>query len=298
VKCLIVHADDYGLTEGHARAILQSHRRGIVTSTSVLAVGPAFHETAPWLLDAPTLGVGVHLAAVGEDPPLLTASEVPTLVDRRGRFPLTWRSFLTRMALGAVDPGDLRREFTAQLEAVRGVGLQVAHLDCHQHLQVWPSVNEIVLALAVGQGVGAVRIPRSRRPLRRPAGLGVNLLALSAREAARTWGVSFCEASLGFDEAGGWDVRGLLGAIRELSRAEAGPAEIVTHPGWGVDKDRARYAWGYHWGRELSALCDVAVRGAVRDYGLTLVHHGDLANRARPAFASNRRPPMRELNRE
>jgi YdjC-like protein len=82
-RLLIVNADDYGLTEGVSKAILATARDGIVTSTSVLAVAPAFDRTSRWLAGT-NLGVGAHFAAVGEDPPLLSAREVPTLVDERG----------------------------------------------------------------------------------------------------------------------------------------------------------------------------------------------------------------------
>ena len=75
-RLLIVNADDFGLTDGVCRAIVRAHREGIVTSTSALAVGPAFHRCASMLDDVPELGVGVHLAAVGEDPPLLSAREI------------------------------------------------------------------------------------------------------------------------------------------------------------------------------------------------------------------------------
>jgi chitin disaccharide deacetylase len=95
---LIVNADDYGLTEGVSTAILRAHRDGIVTSTSVLAIAPAFDRTSGWLAEAPTLGIGAHLALVGEDPPVLTAREIPTLVDGRGRLAMSWRTFLPKAA--------------------------------------------------------------------------------------------------------------------------------------------------------------------------------------------------------
>ncbi|HEX7094516.1 MAG TPA: ChbG/HpnK family deacetylase, partial [Acidimicrobiales bacterium] len=85
-RLLIVNADDYGLTAAVSAGILRAHRNGIVTSTSVLALAPGFRQSAAWLLDEPSLGVGAHLALVGEDPPLLSAREIPTLVDRRGRL--------------------------------------------------------------------------------------------------------------------------------------------------------------------------------------------------------------------
>jgi predicted glycoside hydrolase/deacetylase ChbG (UPF0249 family) len=42
LKNLIVNADDLGWTTGVNRGIVEAHRRGLVTSTSLLANGPAF----------------------------------------------------------------------------------------------------------------------------------------------------------------------------------------------------------------------------------------------------------------
>ena len=118
-RLLIVNADDYGLTEGVSQAILEAAERGIVTSTSVLAVAPAFEAAAPALASS-ALGVGAHLALVGEDPPLLSAQEVPTLVDRSGAFSRSWRQLLPKVAAGRVDLADVRRELTAQVERPHG----------------------------------------------------------------------------------------------------------------------------------------------------------------------------------
>ena len=78
-RLLVVNADDMGLTPGVCRAVRRAHADGIVTSTSVLAVGTAFDEAATAVREAGDLGLGAHLAIVGEDRPLLSAREVPTL---------------------------------------------------------------------------------------------------------------------------------------------------------------------------------------------------------------------------
>src|SRR3977135_1076510 len=44
MKRLIVNADDFGLTENVNRGILDAHREGIVTSTTLLANGMAFES--------------------------------------------------------------------------------------------------------------------------------------------------------------------------------------------------------------------------------------------------------------
>ena len=88
MKTLIVNADDFGLTTATCDAILRLADKQAVSSTSVLILAPAAERWAE-AAQASGLGIGVHLACVGEDPPLLTASEIPTLVDRDGR----WRFF-------------------------------------------------------------------------------------------------------------------------------------------------------------------------------------------------------------
>ena len=76
---LIVNADDFGLTAGVSRGILDAHRTGIVTSTTLLvnrAMPPAQIEE----LTASALGVGVHLnLTLGT--PVADPKRVPSLVD-------------------------------------------------------------------------------------------------------------------------------------------------------------------------------------------------------------------------
>src|SRR5205085_8124480 len=130
--------------------------------TSVLAIGPAYPKVAPWLADEPALGVGVHLAAVGEDPPLLTAAEIPTLLGKRGHLSPGYKGFIARAAAGRVDPEDLRREFTAQLELVQELRVPLTHLDAHQHIHLWPLVCEVVLEMAPRYRIPPLGGPRSR----------------------------------------------------------------------------------------------------------------------------------------
>ena len=157
------------------RAVHRAHTDGIVTSTSVLAVGAAFDEAAARLRDAPGLAVGAHLALVGEDRPLLSAAEVPTLVDRDGRFPLGYRTVVARGAAGRIDPDEVRRELTAQLDRVAGIGVPVTHLDTNQHTHLWPAVARVVVELAQQRGIGRGQHPprRGRRGGAGPVRLGV-----------------------------------------------------------------------------------------------------------------------------
>ncbi|MPY96030.1 MAG: ChbG/HpnK family deacetylase [Acidimicrobiia bacterium] len=276
-RLLIVNADDFGLSPGVSRGIVAAHQDGVVTSTSMLAVAPAF-ELAVSLAtagDADGLGVGGHLAAVGEDPPLLSAREVPTLVGHRGGFPASWRTFLCRAAAGRVDPADLRREFTAQLDRIAGAGIVVGHLDTHQHLHLWPAVGQVVVELARERRIPAVRRPASASA--GPRGRGVNHLADRLARTAAGAGVRHPARFAGLDEAGRLDLASVLAALRRLSLAGGGSAEIGCHPGEAEDPDRRRYRWGYRWADELDALRAPAARAAVEAAGFRLGTFADLA---------------------
>lgn len=271
---LIVNADDFGMTTGISAGILAAHHDGIVTSTSILANGRALPQFAGRLRDAPRLGVGVHLAAVGEDRPLLSTAEIPSLVDRHGQFPPTWRRFLVRAAAGRVDPSDLAREFLAQLDRVQALGLPITHLDAHQHLQLWPLVREVVLELATANRIGALRAPRYRSAT--PVGFGVSVLGRSLTRAAAHRGIVYTTDSVGIAIAGHLDLPTLERVLTDLSAREAISVELTVHPGYADDPQRARYSWGYEWEQELATLTSPAAAEFAARSGYRLGTYADL----------------------
>jgi len=239
-RLLIVNADDFGLTPGVCEAILTANEVGIVTSTSALVVGPAWDRYAATLA-ASGMGVGAHLCLVGEDPPLLGATEVPTLVDDRGRLPTSWRVFLARAAVGRVDADDIRRELTAQMEAVVGSGVRVTHIDAHQNLHQWPLVSTVVFELAAAFGVRSARCTRSTGWA--PTKLGVRVLAARFERSCARRGLVVPDASSGLDDAGRLTLDRLTAVVAGLAASGARTAEIAAHPGTAVDPDRDRLAY-------------------------------------------------------
>ena len=278
---LIVSADDFGLTDGVCRAVLRGYREGVVRATSLLAVGRSFDLAARMLADHPGLDAGAHLAIVGEDPPLLTAREIPTLVDRRGTFPLSYRTVVARAARGRLDPDDVRREFTAQLDRIDGAGVTVSHLDTHQHTHLWPSVAVVLVELAMARGVPGVRTPRSGRLL--PVGAPVNLLSARLRRRVGRAGLVTTSGYAGLDEAGAMDAAAVRSAVSGLAGSlpvTGGSVEINTHPGEAGDPDLGRFDWGYRWSDELDMLADPATLAFVTGLGYTLGSFRDLIDRA------------------
>jgi predicted glycoside hydrolase/deacetylase ChbG (UPF0249 family) len=276
-RLLIVNADDYGLTPGVCRAIVRAHREGIVTSTSALALGPAFASCSTMLLDATDLGVGVHLAVVGEDPPLLSRSEIPSLVDRDGRLPLSWRRFLLRACAGRIAVEDLRRELNAQVDAVSDglPGRTLTHLDTHQHLHLWPPFGSLVIELARERRIPAVRVTRSIG--RGGRSLVVNQLGRRFNTKASAAGLRTTDVFAGFDEGGTFVTGALVQTIDRVGATAAQSVEIGVHPGEEGDADLARYEWGYRWAEELDALLSPEAREAVGRNGFTLGSYSALS---------------------
>jgi len=64
---VIFNADDFGQAPGINRGILDCHRRGVVTSASLMVTGRAMREAVSMSRDHPRLSLGLHWDVWGED---------------------------------------------------------------------------------------------------------------------------------------------------------------------------------------------------------------------------------------
>jgi predicted glycoside hydrolase/deacetylase ChbG (UPF0249 family) len=80
---LIVNADDFGISEAVNRGVVEAHERGIVTSASLMAAGPAFDHAVELARRCPRLAVGVHLTLTEQQP----LTETPSLLTAEGALP-------------------------------------------------------------------------------------------------------------------------------------------------------------------------------------------------------------------
>lgn len=147
---LIVNGDDFGLTSGVNRAIINAHKEGILTSTTLMAAGLAWQEAVELAKATPTLAVGVHLTLTALRP-VLPAGQVPSLTDGEGRF----RRKLLRVPW--LDRDQIETEWRAQIQRVVEAGLQPTHLDSHHHVHLLPPLMTIACRLAEEYGICGVR---------------------------------------------------------------------------------------------------------------------------------------------
>src|SRR5262249_29015599 len=112
MKRVIVNADDLGRTPGINRGVFEAHRRGIVTSASLMVNYPAARDVPALSAETPGLGIGLHVALTG-GVPTLPAERIRSLVDGRGRLPSR------PSGLEDADPAEVLAEVRAQVKRFR-----------------------------------------------------------------------------------------------------------------------------------------------------------------------------------
>src|SRR5260221_3328172 len=162
VQQLIVNADDFGLTAGVNRAIIETHIGGVVSAATLMANGAAFEDAVTTARSAPNLSVGCHVVLVSGTP-VSPPDAVDTLLAIRSAEPDHFYSSLQAVAaramLGGFDRDQLVAEITAQIREIQAAGLQVTHIDPHKHAHVFPEIFAALLRAARICGVRAIRNP-------------------------------------------------------------------------------------------------------------------------------------------
>lgn len=248
---LIVNADDFNLTEGVSRGILEAHRHGILTSTTAMVNLPGLTRSRDLARDAPHLGVGLHLNLTF-GPPVLPPGRVPSLVEGDGRFARD------RVRLGAAsDPSEIRAEWAAQAERFEAVfGRRPTHLDSHHHVHRHPRIFEVALNLAEGLGI----------PLR----AFTPDMARRIRE-RHLPAVDQAVGDVGADAY--WTPERLLATVGALGE---GVTELMCHPGY-ADGALSISSYGAQREVELRALCDPRVKRALSAAGGRCIAYGELS---------------------
>ena len=273
MKKLIVNADDFGLHPAINAGIIKGCRDGFITSTSLMCSGAAFEDAVLQAKATPALGVGIHLTLVGGGKPLLQARQLRTLVDEDGLLPADYTAFAKRWYAGRIKKAEVVSELQAQLERGLSCGLEITHVDSHQHLHVLPGIADIVLDLCSAFGIKKIRMPQEGWFWR--GGFDSTAGRLIGRE-----GLSFCSALAKMKArqarfvypqhffgmlAGGNLNEFLVGEI--IRNLPDGVSEIMTHPGMDAESLEKTFSWQYHWEDELHTMKEMARQYLVQNSG-------------------------------
>ena len=279
MKQLIINADDFGLHEAINMGIIDGHRKGCITSTTLIAGGAAFTHAVELAKQCPNLSVGVHLTLVGTKP--VARGDVRSLICGRKFFP-GYYQFVRAYLLGKIDKKHIEYELGCQMQKIAGSGLKISHIDSHQHLHVLPGLAEVIATLAADFKVDKIRIPQellfsfkagSNRPDRILARSLLALCAFSARRNFRQRGLRSPEHFFGMLAGGTMGFRELHAIISALPE---GTSEIMVHPGIADARLRRAYPWDYQWEEELRALKNEEILKLIAGQGIRLINYRQL----------------------
>ena len=270
---LIVHADDFGLSEAVNRAVIAAHENGIVTAASLMAGGDAFEHA-------------VALAGRSDARRRGTPHAHGATTARRGRAEPSRPGREVRAARVSVREALLARRHRTHPRPCRARRANPARGRPRLGAEPprWPSARARAARHRAHRrgarrryGIRAVRCPAER--------LRGYMLRTSAgearRRAARARGL---ERAIAAAPARRGPLRGILfrrasrraqPAHRARAPARAQDVELMCHPGF--DDPTSRYGhWNYAWAAETAALSSPRIREMLDARGVRLIGYRDI----------------------
>ncbi|MCC7104096.1 MAG: ChbG/HpnK family deacetylase [Chloroflexi bacterium] len=291
VRELIVNADEFGLTEGVNRGIEAVHRRGLCTSTTLVANEHAFENAIEMARQMPGLAIGVHLN-ITHGVPVLPEVRVHTLVDEDGLFYRRSR-FLRRAVAGQVNLVHVEDEFRAQIEKVMEAGILPSHLDSHESIYMYPAIFRILASLAREYHLPArlqdehlMRAGFASRELQArylasetfAKNQVMNVLANRYRILLRDWGIPTTDHFISTFGCYRKQPNDLYEALRyELVHLPEGVTELMVHPGFAdslleMSLDGGREA-ALRREEEVHVLTDPRIRALLEEQQIRLIDY-------------------------
>ena len=244
-RLLIVNADDFGFTRDVNEGIVEAHRSGILTATTLMANAPAFENAVELAKRTSSLDVGAHLVLIGGES-----------LSRPGHaLPATVGQLVKAVVLGRIR---IYEELDAQIRRIASAGIALTHLDTHKHTHLLPQVLDAVARLSAAHGIRWVRRP-----------LNIPLLTRRLRRS----GCLLADRFEGFSLTGKFHTRELVAYLEEV---RPGLTEFMCHPGYCTDELRGAHTrLKESRERELQALIAPETRTAVVQHGIKLVNYRD-----------------------
>ena len=283
MKKLIITADDFGLSPAVNEAIEEAHRRGVLSTASLMVGAQATGDAVGRARQLPSLRVGLHVVLVNGSP-TLPPWMVPGLLDPRGEF----SSRLFRAGVNFFfRPGvrrQLEQEIRAQFQAFQETGLDLDCVNCHNHMHLHPTVGGLILKVGREYGLRAVRFPyepivpswrASRHSLGQKLVSGLFLwpwLAVLKNQIGAA-GMRSNHFVFGMNDSGKMNLDLVLRFIRRLP---PGVTEIYFHPATRRFPETSQKKSEYRYGEEFAALTSPALRQAFRDSEIQSISFSDL----------------------
>jgi len=274
MKWLVVTADELGLNSKRNQGIVDAHAKGIVTSASMLAYGPAFREAVKIAKGLPNLDIGLHLN-LSEGEPLVLGHK--TLVGPDGNF---WgRAEARRLARESLfDLREIERETEAQIETLTAAKIKISHINAVDHMHIRGNLAQPIAMVAKKHGIRCFRCPADKV---RPPSLKLDPDRVTAvqefhQSAINAIGIYAQQRMRSTENFGGAALTGFLTPslmVETLRSLPDGLTELMVHPGL---KSADSGFEGPDRELELQALTDPRLKPLLKELAIGLTHFGKL----------------------
>jgi predicted glycoside hydrolase/deacetylase ChbG (UPF0249 family) len=257
-----MNADDFGISDGVNRGILEAHQDGILTSTTLIVnTNHADEAVSMWKKHTSQLGLGLHIN-LSYGAPITDLETIPSLVEPDGNFPSSYEGVVTKSA--SFDPAELSIEINAQINRfIELTGQPPDHLDSHHHATYF-HVNTYKTMLAIAN--------QYQIPIRRKVALSDDHKSIADSNiftdpeyAVRTTD----NLDLSWYD-GGATLENLIHILKNLPD---GSTEIMCHPGYAINLDES---YAVQRERELDILTNSDIKALIESEGIQLITFADL----------------------
>ncbi len=245
-KYLIINADDFNLTDGVSRGILECYDSGVLTSTTVLMTLPVKTNLFQLFKSRPFLGKGIHLS--------LTLGEA---VHPKTPFQLI-RSHLNH--LEQINEHDAFREYDAQIRKFeKNIGCLPTHVDTHHHIQHAPNILRAIIRISNKYNIPFRQfngLPKTIRDHFTKNKIFLTHHLLEDLDASNHW----TETKI----------------IKQLKKLNSGITEIMCHPGRADSKLRKISGFNHARDEERKIFTSRRIKNLIKELNIKLIHFGDL----------------------
>lgn len=253
---LIVNADDLGISETVNDAIFDLIGRGLVTSASIIANGPALEGLAARCAAFPKASFGVHLNLT-QFKPVTASSGLTPLLDENGNFrgPAIRNVALRPRLLAAI-----YSEWKAQITKLRALGICVSHIDSHHHVHTIPRLFPVLKLLQMRAGIRKVRT--TKNIYADPSAVSGRLLTqkrLWHWLLCRLWQSKIAQGFTSLDDFRAVAERHVLGQWLQGDFGNAS-VEVMVHPGnahYAAETEKLSHDWIGRMGFQLISYADI-----------------------------------------
>lgn len=271
---MILNSDDFGITTGVNKGIIEAHQNGILSSTCTMVNMPSAEDGIKQAqASSPKLGIGLHLT-LSYGRPISNPEAVASLLYAVEQFPQTFEHLMQKLPTYSDD--DLEREIQAQFNRfVEIAGCLPTHIDSHHRAAyLHPASFEAMCRLCAEHNL----------PMRRPLWLDDpsvydpaptntdGTLAEELRAIYEKYGSPRCPDTL--KDTFQWEQGSRLELFQSvISNVKDGYTEVICHVGYAEGLQEA-----YNLPREdeLKAVTHTDLQKTLVENNIQLITFADL----------------------